>query len=276
MTGVRPADVVRRGADYLRHHDVDAPDLNAERLMLALLGIDRAALHARDAGLTTAEAKAYGRALCRRCTGAPLQHLTGEQGFRHLVLRVRPGVFIPRPETEVLVDVALEAIAGLRAPDVADVCTGTGAVGLSIASEHPGARVVASDLSEEAVALARENADTLGIRMDVRVADLLEGSDGPFDLVTCNPPYVPEERRDELPPEVLADPALAVFGGPPIYERLFAQAFDRLRPKGGVVVEIEDSTGVVIAGLARAAGFEDVKVSPDLNMRDRVVSGSRP
>ena len=145
---MRPAEVARRGADYLRHHGVDAQEAAAESdaLLQRILGVDRAGLFTRMDGLTTAEAKAYGRALCRRCTGTPLQHLTGEQGFRRLVLEVRPGVFVPRPETEVLVEIGLRAVAAIDRPIVVDLCTGTGAVALAIADEHPGARVSATDI----------------------------------------------------------------------------------------------------------------------------------
>ncbi len=104
---MRPAELARRGAAYLARHGVESPEANAELLLRSVLGIDRTALATRDTALSREEARAYGRALCRRCTGTPLQHLTGEQGFRRLVLRVRPGVFVPRPETEVLVDAAL-------------------------------------------------------------------------------------------------------------------------------------------------------------------------
>ncbi|MEX0984460.1 MAG: peptide chain release factor N(5)-glutamine methyltransferase [Actinomycetota bacterium] len=273
---MRPSEVVRRGAEYLSHHGVHGPEANAEALMLAVLGVDRAGLLVRDRGLDTAEAKLYGRALCRRCTGTPLQHLTGEQGFRRLVVKVRPGVFVPRPETEILVDEALARLAGQVAPVVADVCTGTGAIALAIAQEHPGAQVIAADLSPEAVALARENASALGLPVQVHETDLLDAVKGPLDLVTCNPPYVPDDAREELPPEVLADPALAVFGGPEIYERLFAQAYDRLRPGGSVVVEIEETTAPVIVALAQYAGFIDPLVRHDLTGRDRVVAARRP
>jgi release factor glutamine methyltransferase len=273
---MRPAEVVRRGGNYLARHGVEAPEVNAERLMLALLDVDRTAMLARDEGLTGDEARAYGRALCRRCTGTPLQHITGTEGFRRLVLAVRPGVFVPRPETEVVVEVALETIGGLDAPVVADACTGSGAVALAIADEHPGARVVATDLSPQAAGLARDNARALGLTVEVVVGDLLEPVAGPLDLVTCNPPYVPVERRDILPPEVLADPGLALFGGPPIYERLFAQAAERLRSGGHVVAEIEDSTGREISALAEDAGFTGVRIVADLSGRDRVVTGRRP
>lgn len=277
---MRPTAVARRGAEYLARHGVESPQANAERLLMAILNVDRAGLAARDEGLTTAEAKAFGRGLCRRCTGTPLQHLTGEEGFRRLVVRVRPGVFVPRPETEILVDVALERLAGRAAPAVVDACTGSGAVALAIAHEHPGARVLAADLSPAAVALARENAAELGLAVEVLEGDLLEslpeGLRGDLDLVTCNPPYVPEERRGELPPEVLAEPGPALFGGPPIYARLFAQAAEWLRPGGHVAVEIEESTAAVVGALALEAGFTGPEVRKDLNGRDRVVAARRP
>jgi len=273
---VRPAEVVRRGSRYLAAHHVASPEADAERLMLAVLGVDRATMFARDQGLSAAEAKLYGRALCRRCTGTPLQHLVGEQGFRRLDLKVRPGVFVPRPETEVLVEEALAMIADRPSPRVVDACTGSGAVAIAIAHEHPGAIVAATDLSPEAVALARENAASLDLHVDVREGDLLEPVHGPLDLVTCNPPYVPETARDDLPSDVLADPELAVFGGPAIYERVFAQAAERLAPGGHVVVEIEESTAAVVSALAEAAGFVDVVIRQDLNGRDRVVGARRP
>jgi release factor glutamine methyltransferase len=279
---MRPAEVARRGAEYLRRHGVEPPaaTIESEVLLQRVLGVDRTGLFTREAGLTTAEAKAYGRALCRRCTGTPLQHLTGRQGFRRLDLEVRPGVFIPRPETEVLVDVVLRSIAPLDAPVVVDLCTGGGAVALAIADEHPRAAVYATDVSDDAVGLARANAERLGLPVTVACGDLFaplpDELEGTVDVVCANPPYVPRERRDELPLEVRADPELAVFGEPALYERIFAGARAWLRPGGGVAVEIDDDAGSSVAAAAVAAGFGDVAVHPDLTGRDRVVSGSRP
>ncbi len=279
---MRPAEVARRGAEYLRRHGIDAPLATAESeaLMQRVLGIDRAELFTRDAGLTTAEAKAYGRALCRRCTGTPLQHLTGEQGFRRLELEVRPGVFVPRPETEVLVDVVLRSVASIDAPVVIDLCTGSGTVALAVADEHPGAQVYATDVSAEAVTLARANAERLGIPITVELGDLFaplpDAIEGTVDVACANPPYVSRARRDELPPEVLADPDTAVFGEPELYERIFAGARAWVRSGGCIAVEIEDDAGSVVAAAASVAGFEDVEVHPDLAGRDRVVSGRRP
>ena len=276
---MRPTEVARRGAGYLARHGVDSPHVESETLLLRILDIDRTTLFTRNAGLTTAEAKAYGRALCRRCTGTPLQHLTGEQGFRRLVVQVRPGVFVPRPETEMVVDVAL-ALAGEPRPIVIDVCTGTGAVALAIADERPGATVYATDVSAEAVELARANAAQLGLDVLVFHGDLFASLPtdlrGRTDLVVANPPYVPVADAASLPADVRADPARAVFGGVEFATRLLGGALGWLRPGGAVAIEIEERTAPAVMAAARDAGFDDVLVHPDLNGRDRVVSGRRP
>ena len=277
---MRPAEVVRRGAGYLERHGVEAPGVNAEALMMRVLDVDRAGLYAREEGLGSAEARAYGRALCLRCTGTPLQHLTGEQGFRHLVLTVRPGVFVPRPETEVLVDVALELLEGIETPYVVDLCTGSGAVALAIADERPGTRVMATDRSEAAVDLARENAEQLRLAVDVRAGDLFEPVPGAFlgevDLVVANPPYLSVEKADDLPPEVRADPPEALFGGLEVTRRLITESVAWLRPGGALAVECDEGAAAAVAAAARDAGFEEVFVRRDLNGRDRVVGPRRP
>ena len=275
---MRPAEVVRRGADYLARHDVDASLVAAEQLMMVVLGTDRAGVYARNEGLRAGEARAYGRALCRRCTGTPLQHLMGTTGFRGLELAVRPGVFVPRPETEVLVEIALERLDGVRAPVVVDVGTGSGAVALAIKHERPDAAVYATDASEDAVALARHNAALLGLGVVVERGDFLAPLPAglPVDLVASNPPYVPVVEEPRLPPEVRADPRAAVFGGPDIYRRLFAEAAARLVPRGVVVVEIHEAAARDVGEIAGAAGFVEVEVHRDLAGRDRVIGARRP
>jgi release factor glutamine methyltransferase len=276
---MRPAQVVRRAAAYLAHHGADSPVPTAERLLSHVLRTDRAGIYARE-GLTSQEAKLFGRALCRRCAGEPLQHVTGEQGFRRIVLRVRPGVFVPRPETEVLVQTLLDELASVTTPVVVDVATGSGAVALAIADERPDATVFATDLSPEAVALTRENAEALGAEITVSEGHLLDGLPaelrGRLDAVVCNPPYVSEDFRGSLPADVLAEPPLAVFGGIDIHERLFAQAAGWLAPGGLVAVEIEESTADLVSKAAGEAGFEAIAVRQDLTGRDRVVAGRRP
>jgi release factor glutamine methyltransferase len=252
---VRPSEVVRRAAGYLERHDVDSPVPTAEILLASVLGTSRVALYTREEGLTSAEARAFGRALCRRCVGTPIQHLTGEQGFRRLVVRVEPGVFVPRPETEVLVEHALGLLEGHTDACVADVGTGSGAIALAIKDELPGARVVATDRSRAAVELARRNAAMLALEIDVREGDLLSPWPelrGAVDLVVSNPPYVEPEDATGLPPEVLADPAGAVVGGLAVYPDLLGAAAAWLRPGGAVVVEIGERQGAAVARGAAA------------------------
>jgi release factor glutamine methyltransferase len=276
---MRPAEVARRGADYLDRHGVASPRAESEVLLQRILGIDRASLFAREQGLSTAEAKAFGRALCRRCTGTPLQHLTGEQGFRGLVLRVRPGVFVPRPETEVLVEIALE-LTTVPEPIVVDACTGSGAIALAIAQERPGARVYATDVSHEALALAAENATALSLSVTFLQGDLLTPVppelNGRVDLVVANPPYLSADGRDDLPADVLADPAQALFGDADLTARLFHEAALCLRPTGVIAVEIDTFSADPMAAAARSSGFEDVRVHQDLTGRDRIMTGRRP
>lgn len=279
MSTARPADVLRRAADYLDRHGVDSPRTTAERLLMHVLGTDRAGLYTRTEGLDTREARIYGRALCQRCAGTPLQHLTGEQGFRRLVLEVRPGVFVPRPETEILVEHALAALGGSEDPVVVDVGTGTGAIALAVKDEQPGATVYATDRSIEAVELARANAVRLGLEVHVLEGDLLhplpDTVRGQVDLVVSNPPYVSAAEVADLPAEVRADPAGALLGDLELYERLAGEASRWLWDGGALAVEIGASQGTSVAAVL-SAGFAEVRVVRDLAGRDRVVLARRP
>jgi release factor glutamine methyltransferase len=275
---VGPTLVVRRAAEYLERHGVESPLATAEILLASVLGTDRAGMHARADGLTGGEARSFGRALCQRCTGTPLQHLTGEQQFRRVTVQVRPGVFVPRPETEVLVEAALETIGDRDEPLVVDVGTGTGAVALAIKDERPDAQVLATDLSPEAVELATRNAAHLDLDVRVVQGDLLEPLPselrGWVDLVVSNPPYVRATEYEDLPPEVKADPPMALFGDVEVYRRLAADAARWLADGGSFVVEIgAGHADEVVDALAPA--FADLRVLPDLAGRDRIVAGRR-
>jgi release factor glutamine methyltransferase len=276
---VRPAEVIRRAARYLERHGVQSPMPTAEALMANVLAVPRVELYTREDGLSTVEARQFGRALCLRCTGTPMQHITREQGFRRLTLAVRPGVFVPRPETEVLVAHCLAAIEAIPEPVVVDVGTGTGAIALAIADEHPGARIIATDVASEAIELASENADRLGLAVSFRHGELLDGLAeelrGAVDLVVSNPPYVEPEELADLPVEVRADPPVALVGGIEFYRGLFAAAHRWIRAGGSVAVEIGQTQGAAVAAAATSAGFDHVRVLPDLVGRDRVVLGRR-
>jgi release factor glutamine methyltransferase len=272
---MRPSEVVPRAADYLDRHGVEAPRETAEALLTYFLGTDRAGLYARTEGLDTRTARLFGRALCQRCHGVPLQYLTGEQQFLDLVLGVAPGVFVPRPETEVLVERALEVLPDNR-PTVVDVGTGTGAVALAIKRRRPGARVLATDVSEEAVAVARANASRHALDVEVLHGDLFapvpDDLRGGVDLVASNPPYVTLEEYRDLPAEVRAEPYEALVGGTDVHGRLAEESPLWLRPGGWLVMEIGAGQGHDVRRLLRAR-FTDVEVLPDLAGRDRVARG---
>jgi release factor glutamine methyltransferase len=276
---MRPSEVVRRATGYLERHGVESPRESAERLLMHVIGTDRAGLYGRADGLDAREARLFGRALCQRCAGTPLQHLVGEQAFRRLTLRVRSGVFVPRPETEILVEHALGVIEPVERPTVADVGTGTGAIALSLKYERPDARVFALDASPEAADLARTNAQRLGLAVTVLEGDLLSPMPhellGRLDLVVSNPPYVTPDEYDDLPAEVKAEPRLALLGGVQTIVALAEAARPWLRPGGGLAVEIGASQGEAVA-TALADGYENARVEPDLAGRDRVVLARRP
>jgi release factor glutamine methyltransferase len=275
---VRPSLLVRRAAGFLSGSGVDAPEATAELLLESVLGTDRAGVYTRGSELSGAEARALGRALCRRSRGVPLEHITGMRGFRGLTLEVRPGTFVPRVETELLVELALGLVEDVRSPVIVDVGTGTGAVALAMARERPGARVLATDLSWEAVELARDNARSLDIGVEVLQGDLLDAVPerlrGEVDLVVSNPPYVPSDRRARLAPEVRRDPPLAVFADPQLLGRLSGQARHWLRPGGGLAIEIDDDRGAQVEEVLRA-GFSQLRIERDLTGRERFVLGRR-
>jgi release factor glutamine methyltransferase len=223
--------------------------------------------------------------VARRSTGEPLQYVVGRWGFRGLDLYVDHRVLIPRPETEVLVDVALEALRGRTEPTVVDLGTGSGAIALAIATETVDAHVWATDASADALAVARANLAGIG-RAATRVR-LVEGSwfaplppdlGGRVDVVVTNPPYVAEHEVPDLPPEVAHwEPRAALVAGETGLEQLqaiVAGAREWLVPGGAVVAEIAPHQAEAAVVLAYSGGFTDVEILPDLTGRPRVLRAS--
>jgi release factor glutamine methyltransferase len=276
---VSPTEVVRLAARYLEAHGVESPRSEAEVLLRHVLETDRAGLYGRREGLNAAEARTFARALCQRCTGTPLQHLTGTQQFMDLVLTVEPGVFVPRPETEALAETALGLLEGIPGPIVVDVGTGTGAIALTLKRHRPDARVLATDVSDAAVTLATRNGALLGLDVEILMGSLLDPVpqelEGRLDLLVSNPPYVTALEYDALPEEVKAEPYSALVGGIEFHSALVDLAGTWLRPGGWLQVEIGASQGPDVVDLF-ARLLSRVEVLPDLLGRDRFVRGMLP
>ena len=270
-----PLEAVRQAEARLAENGVPTPRVDSEFLVAHVLGVSRTGIYAKGRVVSPVEAKQLAALVARRAEREPLAYVLGEWGFRRLSLQVDRRVLVPRPETEVVVERCLELIADLEAPAVLDVGTGSGAIALSIADEHPGARVCAVDSSSDALAVARDNVLRLGLerRVELAESDLLAGVAGSFDLVASNPPYVSPRERSGLEPEVRDfEPSVAVMGFE-VADRIAAEALPVLRPGGWVVLECGDGQAASLTAKLRALGYNRVRVSPDLAGVDRVVEG---
>jgi release factor glutamine methyltransferase len=268
-------------------HEVPSPRLNAELLMMFVLGRERAYLFAHpERELSAEEQSQYEEVTRERARGCPTQYITGHQEFWGLDLLVSPAVLIPRPETEHLVETALELVNQYRFDGegrlkVLDVGTGSGCIALALASELRQIQVHACDISEEALEMARINAARLGLGGKVlfRKSDLLAVyGDEQFDFVVSNPPYVGEADVDKVQKQVREfEPKIAVFSGREgmdIYRRLIPQARQHLRPGGWFVVEIGYSEEARVRELLQ--GWEDIQVTADLQGIPRVIAARNP
>ena len=281
----------------LRAAEVPSHTLAAELLLMHVLGRDRAWIytHPEDA-LETAAVDRYFALVARRAAGEPTQYLTGKQEFWGLEFEVTPAVLIPRPETEHVVEVALERLGargikihmttGLPSPvlQIADVGTGSGCIAVALAHELPHAEILATDISAAALEVARRNASRHGVADRVRFleTDLLEsvGEASSFDLIASNPPYVARSESHELPREVRDhEPASALCGGPTgaeLYPRLIEQAASSLRRKGILVLELGyNSLDHVRPLLYGQPAWVNVSVTNDLAGIPRVIAAER-
>lgn len=265
--------------EYLAHHDDENPKLSAEWLLAAATELTRIELYMHfDRPLTMEERDVLRETLKRRGAGEPLQYISGEAAFRHIVVKTSRGVLIPRPETEVLVDVVLDGLAGADAPCVLEVGCGTGCIACSLAKEA-GAQVLATDISPEAVACAQANVEMLGLEELVEIVerDCVAGIVGSFDCLVSNPPYIPTAELAELPHEIAGfEPRLALDGGSDglaFFDRLITEALPLVKGGGLFACELHETCLEEAARRLREAGCVDVKVTKDLVGRDRIVSG---
>jgi len=273
--------------DYLTRKGIENPRRSAEWLLSAATELSRIEIYANfDRPLTPGERATLRAGIERRATGEPLQYVTGEVPFRHLVLQVRPGVFIPRPETEVLVDAVLDHLdrSGAPEPLVVDLCTGSGAVAVSTAFERAAARVYATEIVPATAEVAALNAERAGVadRVTVLTGDLFAplpaGLRGRVDVVVSNPPYIPTADLADLPEEVAAhEPLVALDGGADgldVVRRIAEQAEAWLRP-GGLLVMETDTTCAKGAADYLSQWYELIEVRQDLTGRDRIAMGTR-
>ena len=265
--------------------------MNAELLLMFTLGCDRAYLYGHpERELTNEENARYNDTLTQRAKGIPAQYITGHQEFWGMDFIVSPAVLIPRPETEHVVERTLDLLSNWRGvsttphsprrPRIVDVGTGSGCIALALAKELPQAEIHATDISAEALEMARTNAERLALqdRVTFHQADLLAGIVPGFDMVVSNPPYVGLAEEDQVQLEVRKfEPRAAVFAGQSgleVIESLVPQAFAALQPGGWFVIEMSGT----IAESARklVAGWTDVRVTPDLQGISRVLSARKP
>jgi release factor glutamine methyltransferase len=276
MGGVPVRDALDSAVVAIAASGSQSPRLDAELLLAEALGVDRAALiidPRRE--VTGAAVRTFQNLVLRRAAGhEPVAYLLGTKGFRHIDLAVDPRVLVPRPETELLVEVGLGLPAGAR---VLDVGTGSGAVALALKHERPDLRITASDVSAAALDVARANARRLGLEVAFEQADLLEGLGAGWDAILSNPPYVAESERAALSPDVAQhEPAGALFAGTDgldVIRRLVpgAAATDAAL----LALEVGAGQAHEVAVLVAAAGFTGTTIVPDLAGIERVVVGRR-
>ncbi|KRF30378.1 peptide chain release factor N(5)-glutamine methyltransferase [Nocardioides sp. Soil805] len=264
----------RAAAETLRVAGVASPERDAELLLAHVLDVSLGRLVLVD-DVSPEQREAYDALVARRAAREPLQHLTGTAAFRHVELLVGPGVFVPRPETELLAGWAIEATEGLGSPVVVDLCTGSGAIARAVADEVPGADVHAVELDEGAWAWAERNLAGTGV--DLRHGDLATAFDdllGTVDVVVCNPPYVPLEAWESVAAEARDhDPHLALFSGDDGLDAirvLAVRAAALLRPGGVLGFEHADAQGEAAPAVLRATGrWAEVVDHRDLAGRPR-------
>ncbi|WP_141940088.1 peptide chain release factor N(5)-glutamine methyltransferase [Microbacterium sp. SLBN-154] len=282
------ADALRDARARLERAGVGGADVDAELLAGHVLGLGRGEVQAsaiRGARLDAAQRSRFDALVDQRATRVPLQHLTGRAPFRHLELRVGPGVFVPRPETEMVAQLAIDALRAAASPEpiAVDLGTGSGAIALAVATEVPHARVHAAENDVEAFLWAKENFAAVGApNARVAFADLATAFgelDGTVSVLVSNPPYVPDDAVPRDPEVRFFDPPAALYGGPDGLDvvRVLSGVGRRLLHPGGVlIVEHGEWQGADIRALLTADGWRAAATHRDLTLRDRATTALRP
>lgn len=273
---------LRRAVRTLEQNDVGSARMNAETLLMFVLGCDRAYLYAHpERKLTGDEENRYNATITERATGKPTQYITGHQEFWGLDFIVSPAVLIPRPETEHAIETVLELAHTQEFRKIADIGTGSGCIAVALAKEFPGAKLSAVDISPPALEIARANAARHQVEKQITFgeSDLLAALPKEhFDLVVSNPPYVGENEADKVQKQVREfEPKVAVFSGiegMDIYRRLIPQARAALKPGGWLVMEMGYSVEQSVRDLL--IGWDNIRVTYDLQGIPRVIAAQRP
>lgn len=266
-------EALAKAVDKLQQMEVPDADIDAWYLLSYVTGLDRAAffLHGEEP-MAEPDMIRYRDLVTKRGERIPLQHLTGEQEFMGLDFHVNEHVLIPRQDTECLVERVLPYVDGKR---VLDVCTGSGCIAIAIAKLGKPFIVHGVDISEEALAVARQNATELNASVELFAGDLMTKMDGQYDVIVSNPPYIPPSVIEGLMPEVrLHEPMLALDGGQDgleFYRRIAGQAVTRLALNGRMFLEIGCEQAVAVAEILQKQGYREVQVFQDLAGKDRIV-----
>jgi len=270
-------EVLQKSTEYFTKREIESARLNAEHLLAHALGRKRLELYLEfDRALAESELAPVRELVRRRGEGEPLQHLLGTVEFCGLVFACDKRAMVPRPETEELVDLLVADKVQGSSPRILDVGTGSGVIALSLASKLPNARVLASDISEDALQLARENADRLGLtaRLEFLKSDLFENISERFDVIVANLPYIAMDERPTLSREVLHDPESALFGGKQgdeLIQTLVADAPARLENGGLLALELgAGQTEAVMTALAQKK-YKDIQAKTDYSGTPRFV-----
>lgn len=264
-------DLLREAAPVLRNAGIDTARLDTELLLAQVLKVDRISFYVHpDRRVSEKEQEEFLKLIERREKREPIAYITGHKEFMGLDFLVEPGILIPRPDTEVIVEWIISRLDGCTGLNILDLCSGSGAIGLSAGSVLPGAGIVLSDLSETAVRVGTDNARRLGVPAEIRHGNLFEtiGNGERFDLIVSNPPYIADDEIDGLEPEVSEwEPRIALSGGADgyqIYRRIIREADSFLKPGGILILEAGDGQAQTLAGILEKSGFGSIELIPDL------------
>lgn len=263
-------EILKLSSEFLQKKGIDRPRREVEELLSFVLKLPRIELYMQfDRPLIEQELTQLREAVKRRAEGEPRQYITGQVEFLGCHISVSRNVLIPRQETEILVDRIVKELP--KEPvEIWDVCTGSGCIGIAIKKKRPDCKVILSDISKEALSVARENAEKNTVEVEFLQGDLLQPFQGKADIIICNPPYISEKEYATLDREVRQwEPQIALVGGMPFYERLSCDLPRYLNPHGKVYFEIGTGMGVQLKNLFSTMSWKTVQIMQDWSSHDR-------